>query len=104
MIEIRKINKSFHENHILKDVTFTFEKSKTNLIIGESGSGKTTLLKILIGLYKHDSGSVLFNQQKDRAAQFGIACLFLKSHAGIVCLRDFYILVLAEFCDNKPNY
>ena len=64
MIEIRKINKSFNENHILKDVTFTFEKSKTNLIIGESGSGKTTLLKILIGLYKHDSGSVLFNQQK----------------------------------------
>ena len=64
MIEIRKINKSFNENHILKDVTFTFEKSKTNLIIGESGSGKTTLLKILIGLYKHDSGSVLFSQQK----------------------------------------
>ena len=64
MIEIRKINKSFNENQILKDVTFTFEKSKTNLIIGESGSGKTTLLKILIGLYEHDSGSVLFNQQK----------------------------------------
>jgi len=61
MIEIKKINKYFNNNQVLNDVSFTFKQGKTNLIIGESGSGKTTLLKILIGLYNHDKGDVLFN-------------------------------------------
>ena len=61
MIEIKNIEKHFGDNHVLKDMTFKFEQGKTNLIIGESGSGKTTLLKILVGLYKNDNGSVLFD-------------------------------------------
>ena len=61
MIEIKNIEKYFGENHVLKNVSFTFEQGKTNLIIGESGSGKTTLIKILIGLHKHYRGNVLFN-------------------------------------------
>ena len=60
MIEVKKINKSFGNQHVLKDVSFRFIKGKTNLIIGESGSGKTTLLKILIGLHNYDNGTVLF--------------------------------------------
>ena len=44
MIEIKNIEKHFRENHVIKNVTTTFEKGKTNLIIGESGSGKTTLI------------------------------------------------------------
>ena len=61
MIEIKNIHKYFGEHHVLKDVSFTFKEGKTNLIIGESGSGKTTLIKILVGLYKNDQGSVLFD-------------------------------------------
>ena len=61
MIEIKNIEKRFGDNHVLKNLSFTFEQGKTNLIIGESGSGKTTLMKILVGLYKNDQGSVLFN-------------------------------------------
>ena len=61
MIEIKNINKYFGDHHVLKNVSFTFEQGKTNLIIGESGSGKTTLIKILIGLHKKDQGTVLFN-------------------------------------------
>ena len=61
MIEIRNIEKSFGDNHILKNITHTFIQGKTNLIIGESGSGKTTLLKILVGLYENDKGIVLFD-------------------------------------------
>ena len=61
MIEIQKINKSFGENEVLKNISFNFERGKTNLIIGESGSGKTTLLRILIGLHKVDSGKILYD-------------------------------------------
>ena len=61
MIEIQDINKSFGENDVLKNISFNFERGKTNLIIGESGSGKTTLLRILIGLHKVDSGKILYD-------------------------------------------
>ncbi|MDG2139323.1 MAG: ATP-binding cassette domain-containing protein [Flavobacteriales bacterium] len=61
MIEIKNINKSFGDNNVLQNISFKFEKGKTNLIIGESGSGKTTLLRILIGLNKANSGEVLYD-------------------------------------------
>lgn len=72
MIKINNIEKYFGSNHILKNLTHTFEQGKTNLIIGESGSGKTTLIKILVGLYKNDEGEVLFdgenvNEMKSKA-------------------------------------
>ena len=61
MIEIKNIVKSFSSQKILKDLTFSYEKGKTNLVIGQSGSGKTVLLKCLLGLYKPDQGSILFD-------------------------------------------
>lgn len=63
MIEVVNLNKTFEENHVLKDVSATFLPGKTNLIIGKSGSGKTVLLKCIIGLHNIDSGQILYNKQ-----------------------------------------
>lgn len=63
MIEARNINKTFGENHVLKDVSCSFEKGKTNLIIGQSGSGKTVLMKCLVGLFEVDSGVVAYDDR-----------------------------------------
>jgi phospholipid/cholesterol/gamma-HCH transport system ATP-binding protein len=41
MIEVKNLHKSFGDTHVLKGITTSFEKGKTNLIIGQSGSGKT---------------------------------------------------------------
>jgi phospholipid/cholesterol/gamma-HCH transport system ATP-binding protein len=40
MIEVKNVYKSFNGNNVLEDISATFEKGKTNLIIGGSGSGK----------------------------------------------------------------
>ncbi|WP_299801061.1 ATP-binding cassette domain-containing protein [uncultured Maribacter sp.] len=61
MIEVRDIHKSFGDAHILKGVTTTFEKGKTNLIIGQSGSGKTVFLKCLLGLFIPEEGSIVYD-------------------------------------------
>ncbi|MCA0430207.1 MAG: ATP-binding cassette domain-containing protein [Bacteroidetes bacterium] len=61
MIEIKNINKTFGDRHVVKDVSFTFEAGKTNLIIGESGCGKTTVLKLMVGLHAIDSGEILYS-------------------------------------------
>lgn len=63
MIEVIGINKSFDENQVLKDISTSFKKGKTNLIIGQSGSGKTVLLKSIIGLLEPDSGEILFDNR-----------------------------------------
>jgi len=63
MIEAKDVNKYFGDHHVLKNINCTFEKGKTNLIIGQSGSGKTVLMKCLVGLYEVDQGTVFYNER-----------------------------------------
>jgi phospholipid/cholesterol/gamma-HCH transport system ATP-binding protein len=82
MIEARHINKSFGDNHVLKDVSVQFKKGITNLVIGQSGSGKTVLLKCFVGLLEVDSGEILYgdrdfsnmtwNQRKEIRKEIGM--------------------------------
>ena len=61
MIDVKDLNKSFGDAHILKGISTTFEKGKTNLIIGQSGSGKTVFLKCLLGLFTYEKGSIAYD-------------------------------------------
>ncbi len=61
MIEVSNISKSFEDKEVLTDISATFEKGKTNLIIGSSGTGKSVLLKCIVGLLKPDEGKVLYD-------------------------------------------
>ncbi|TCK68522.1 phospholipid/cholesterol/gamma-HCH transport system ATP-binding protein [Winogradskyella wandonensis] len=60
MIEVKDLHKSFGDAHILKGISTSFEKGKTNLIIGQSGSGKTVFLKCLLGLFDYEKGSIAY--------------------------------------------
>ncbi|REG85168.1 ABC transporter ATP-binding protein [Winogradskyella sediminis] len=60
MIEVKDLKKSFGDTQILKGITTTFNKGKTNLVIGQSGSGKTVFLKCLLGLFEYESGSISY--------------------------------------------
>ncbi|WP_299215656.1 ATP-binding cassette domain-containing protein [uncultured Aquimarina sp.] len=61
MIEVKDIHKSFNGEQILKGITTTFERGKTNLIIGTSGSGKTVFLKCMLGLFTPEKGSICYD-------------------------------------------
>lgn len=61
MIEVNDLHKSFGDGHILKGITTSFEKGKTNLIIGQSGSGKTVFLKCLLGLFDYEKGTISYD-------------------------------------------
>lgn len=64
MIEVQDIKKSFDGMEVLKGISATFQKGKTNLIIGQSGSGKTVFLKTLLGLHIPDSGNIIYDGVK----------------------------------------
>ena len=61
MIEVNDIHKSFGDTQVLKGISTTFSKGKTNLIIGQSGSGKTVFLKCLLGLFSPEQGSIAYD-------------------------------------------
>lgn len=61
MIEVKNLYKSFGDKQVLKNISATFNKGKTNLIIGQSGSGKTVLLKSLVGLIPITSGEIWYD-------------------------------------------
>ncbi len=60
MIDVKDLNKSFGELHILKDINDTIKKGEKVVIVGPSGSGKSTFLRCLNLLETPTSGSIYF--------------------------------------------
>jgi phospholipid/cholesterol/gamma-HCH transport system ATP-binding protein len=60
-IRLENVSKTFESTPVLDDVSISFERGKTTVIIGPSGCGKSVLLKHLIGLLRPDSGKVWFD-------------------------------------------
>jgi phospholipid/cholesterol/gamma-HCH transport system ATP-binding protein len=60
MIQVNDLRKSFNGEEILKGITATFHKGKTNMIIGASGSGKSVFLKNMLGLFVPDDGEIIY--------------------------------------------
>ncbi|MDK2771265.1 MAG: ABC-F family ATP-binding cassette domain-containing protein [Flavobacterium sp.] len=59
IIELAKINKSFHDRVILKDFNYSFQRGERVGIIGKNGTGKSTFLNIITGSIQPDSGKVI---------------------------------------------
>ncbi|HEY1536454.1 MAG TPA: ATP-binding cassette domain-containing protein, partial [Polyangiaceae bacterium] len=62
-IEVRSLQKNFGDTKVLTDVNMSIGRGHIAVIIGGSGAGKTTLLRILIGLERPTSGSVIVSGQ-----------------------------------------
>ena len=58
MIRIEHINKRFGAQQVLNDVSLEIPAGQVLGLLGPNGAGKSTLMKILIGLWRADSGTV----------------------------------------------
>lgn len=61
LLECINLCKSFGKKQILKNVSFSIAEGDILAFIGPNGSGKTTTIKLILGLQKVDSGTVLIN-------------------------------------------
>jgi tungstate transport system ATP-binding protein len=57
---VSNICKSYNAKSILKDCSFSFEKSGTYVLMGPNGSGKSTFFRICTLLEEPDAGEVRF--------------------------------------------
>jgi sulfate transport system ATP-binding protein len=60
-IEIRNLNKRFGKTVVCDNLNLDIPSGELVALLGPSGSGKTSLLRIIAGLERPDSGSVLFH-------------------------------------------
>jgi ABC-type multidrug transport system, ATPase component len=60
-IQVKALQKSYKQLHVLKGVDFEVEKGSIFALLGSNGSGKTTIVKILTTLLKQDSGTATVN-------------------------------------------
>lgn len=58
ILELIKVSKSFDEEVILDNFTYTFKKGERIGVIGKNGSGKSTFLNVITGKEPHDSGKI----------------------------------------------
>ena len=61
MLQIEKLNKSYGNRSVLRDLTLHIQSGEIYGLLGQNGAGKTTTINILCNLLNADSGKVTLN-------------------------------------------
>lgn len=64
ILSCNNIDKTFVDNHVIKNASFHIEDFEKAAIVGINGAGKSTLLKIIVGSISADIGTVTFAKDK----------------------------------------
>ena len=63
-IKLENVDFSIENKKIINNINYSFEKNKSNPIVGPTGSGKTTLLNLLIGKLNNYQGSIKYDNKE----------------------------------------
>ena len=70
VIRVKGLNKSFGNNHVLKNFNVDLYNGENLVVLGKSGSGKSVLIKCIIGLMKPDAGTLqVFDEDIPKLSQ-----------------------------------
>jgi phospholipid/cholesterol/gamma-HCH transport system ATP-binding protein len=64
VIRFSNVSLKFDGRQVLKDISMEVPAGATQVILGGSGCGKTTTLRLILGLLRPESGSILINGQE----------------------------------------
>lgn len=60
-LELKNIEKSFGDKHVLKGMSFSADAGRAFGLLGRNGSGKTTTARIILDVFRPDKGEVLLD-------------------------------------------
>ena len=86
-LELKNISKTFKENkklHVIKNLSYNFNKGKIYSLMGPSGSGKSTLLNLISLIDRPSSGVIKFNNQMINFDKKNKNDLFRAKNIGII--------------------
>lgn len=63
VMKMESVNKSFSGVQVLHNVNIELYKGEVHALMGENGAGKSTLMKIMAGVYRPDSGHILYKNE-----------------------------------------
>lgn len=70
MLEVNNLSKSYNDNLVLDNISFSIKKGDIVSVVGPSGSGKSTLLRC-IDLLEKSEGEILFEEKKLYKGEIG---------------------------------
>jgi len=82
LLQLDDIAKYYGNIIALRDVTTSVDAGQVTCVLGDNGAGKSTFIKILAGVHKQSSGSIILNGTEVRfdsprdALQAGIATVY----------------------------
>jgi ABC-2 type transport system ATP-binding protein len=93
MIRIEHLTKRYGGKEVLRDLSLTAGAGQITLLIGANGAGKTTTVKVLAGLVRPDTGTILVQnadlRRNRRSAQQALSYLPQRPdfHPRFTCLQ-----------------
>jgi phospholipid/cholesterol/gamma-HCH transport system ATP-binding protein len=58
------VSLAFDDHLVVRDLSFSLPKRAMRILLGASGTGKTVVLKLILGLLRPDSGTILVNGER----------------------------------------
>ena len=74
-LEVQELKKSFGEKEVLHGISFHVESGSALGLLGRNGAGKTTTIRILMDVFKANSGSLLMDGKPFKAKEYQIGYL-----------------------------
>ena len=74
-LEVKNLKKSFGETEVLHGVSFSVESGRALGLLGRNGAGKTTTIRILMDVFKANSGSVAMDGKTFSTKEYKIGYL-----------------------------
>lgn len=74
-LEVKNIRKTFGEKEVLHGVSFAIESGKALGLLGRNGAGKTTIIRILMDVFRANSGEIILDGKNFERSDFQIGYL-----------------------------
>lgn len=74
-LEVKNLRKSFEETEVLHGISFSVESGKALGLLGRNGAGKTTTIRILMDVFKANSGEILIDGKPFKPTDYQIGYL-----------------------------